>query len=211
VTFTPAARPAPPARPKWLTLAAAGVIVIAVFAILGGLSSLGGLVFSRFHPFASMAGSAPELAKMVALQQKLMSGPAPAASLVVGIAGMAVGAWAIHAATGVLGSKPAARMAFRRAVALLGAIELAHLALGVWLQIEAYQLFGSFADTMFGRGPTTASPNDFAGTVQTVMQGFVIFGVVFAVGLGLLKLGFLAWSYRHASTRDVVAYLDRQT
>jgi hypothetical protein len=186
-----------------------GVIVVSAFAVLGSLSVLGGLAFSRFHPFAGMAGTSPEMAKMIALQKTLMSGPAPAASLVVGIAQMIVGAWAIYATVRVLGAKPAARVAFRRAVALLGAIEVASLVLAVWTQVEAYRTFGDFIDTIFGRGPTIASANDLEKMVQTIMQVAVIVGIIFALGFGLLKLGFLVWSYRYASTREVVAHLDR--
>ncbi len=205
MTFTPAAQATTPTRPKWLTLAAVGVIVVSAFAILGGLSAIGGFILGRHHPFAGMPGAPPEVAKMIELQQKMMSGPAPALTLTAGIVGIAVGAWALYSAVRVLGAKPGARATFRRAVVALAAVEVVGLVLGVWMQIKSYEMFGEIGEAFFSSAP---APHGMDKMMKTFMQGGVLVGMVFAVGYGVLKIGFLAWSHWYAGSREVAAHLE---
>jgi hypothetical protein len=207
VTFTPPVPVTTPARPKWLSAAAIGVIIVAGFGVLAGLMAPVAVAITRHHPFASVPGAPPEMTKMLELQQKMMSGPAATLSVVVHVIGIAVGAWAIHAAIRVLGAKAGARPTFRRAVAALGAIELSGLVLGVWMQIRNYAILGELTDALSARFP--AGTPGFDATMRGVMQGSALVGVVFAVGYGLLKLVFLAWSYHYTSSREVVVHLDR--
>lgn len=154
-----------------------------------------------------MPGVTPEMTKMIDLQQKAMSGPMPMLAMVVGVAGIAAGGWAARSAVRVLGAKPGARPAFRRSTAALAVIELTSLVLSVWLQIKTYAMLGELMDTFFGHLPTTGGGID--ETMKAIMQGGALIGLAVAIGYGLLKLGFLVWSFHYASSREVAAHLDR--
>jgi hypothetical protein len=197
-SFVPSDSPAKPARPKWLELSVAGVIGVAAFQVLGGLSTWLTFFMSRHHPLARMAGTAPEAARMLALQQRMMAGPAPLLTCVVGAAGVFAGAWGLYCAIRALSSKPGARMPFRRAVVGLLLVESVTFVTSVWLQMWTLEVFGEL----------TKEVSSVPGAMQA-MQGFAILSVVVMVGWEIAKVGALGWAHRYTGTRDVVDYLDR--
>ena len=205
MTFTPGAPTTTSTRPKWLSHSAIGVIIIAGLGILVGIMAPITVLLSRHHPLAGMPGATSEMTQMIEFQQKMMSGPAPKISTLVGLVAIAVGAWAIHSALGVYRTKAGARPSFRRAVVALGVVELASVVVGVWMQIANIEMLGEFAEKIYARTHGTHMVESMKG----MMQGSALVGLAFAIAWGLLKLAFLAWSYFYAASREVVAHLDR--
>ena len=205
MTFTP--REPPPATnpPKWLGLAAIGVIAIAAFLILAGLMTPLSLAFVGRHPFASLSGTAPHVAKMIDLQERMMAFPAPQVSLVVGVAGLAVGIWALTRAVGVLSRKPGVLASFRRSIVALVAVESVSAVVGLWLQTRNAELVAEFAEAV---APPGAGVETMMGTL---MQAGMLVGLVFSVAWGAAKIVFLAWAHRYTGAPSVVDHLDRPT
>ena len=208
MTFVPHVPLPPPERPKWLSVCAAGVLAVAALAILGGLSAPIAILMSRHHPFAGMPGATPELSRIIAVQQQVMSGPAALLALVVGVVGLPVGVWALHSAIRVLSGTPGARVPFRRSVTMLVVIENASLLAGVWLQSHNREILDEFAKA-FSLAAPGAVPPGVEATLKTFVQGLGLVGVVMLVAWGLIKLAVLVWAHRYTGTREVVDYLER--
>jgi hypothetical protein len=181
-------------------------MIVAGLGILVGIMAPVTILLSRHHPLAGMPGAPREMTEMIEFQQKMMSGPAPKISTVVGLVAIAVGAWAIHSALGVYRTKAGVLPSFRRAVAALGVVELASVVVGVWMQIVNIEMLGEFAEKFYSRSHGTPMGVE---SMKGMMQGSALVGVLFAIGWGILKLAFLAWSYVYAASREVVAHLDR--
>jgi len=206
VAFVPNVQAEVSLRPKWLSLSVGGVVAVAAFAVLAGLSAPMGLLFSRFHPLAGMP-MPPETAKIIALQQQMFAGPAGIGSLVVGIAGLLAGAWCAYTAIRVLSQKPGARVPFRRSVIALVVTENASLLAAIWLQAASFEMFEEFAKAF--AAPAGSAPSGFESMMRTFMQGAALVSIVVAVGWGVVKLAVLVWTYRYTGTKEVVEYLER--
>jgi len=208
VTFVPLVPAPTPERPKWLSVCAAGVLAVAALAILGGLSAPIAILMTRHHPFAGMPGATPELSRMIALQQQMLSGPAALLALVVGAVGLPVGAWALYSAIRVLSATPGARVPFRRSVTVLVVTENASLLAGVWLQSRNREILDEFAKA-FSLSAPGAIPPGVEETMRMFVQGVGLVGIVMMVAWGIGKLAVLFWAHRYTGTREVVDYLDR--
>ena len=158
MTFTAPTQTATPPRPKWLAPCAVGGIVISAFGILSGFAALLASVLSRHHPFASIPGQPPEMAKMIALQQKMMEGPAPLFTLIVGVCGLLVGGWALFHSIRLLSGRPHARVPFRRSLVALGVTEGVGLGFGMWQQLHNFELMGELWEVT--TGPAPGAPGD---------------------------------------------------
>jgi hypothetical protein len=208
MTFTP---PTPgagtPTKPKWLTLSAVAVIVVAAFGILAGLSAPLGVFMSRHHPFSSMSSSTPEMARMVALQQKLMESPVGEISIVAGLASLLAGGWALYCAARWLSEKPGAREPFRKAIVPLIATECVSGVVGFWLQMRNVEFLREYT-AMFTSTP--GMPRGFGTMMTTVMQGSVVVGLLVGAAWGIAKMVALVWAHRYAGKPEVVAHFERR-
>jgi hypothetical protein len=189
-------------RPKWLTAAAIGVIVISVFSILSGLMAPISVAFLLFNPFASMPGVPPDLANSFATHQKALGVAALGVQSVAGVAGLVTGIWASTTSVRVLSRKPDVRVAFRRSTLALALTESANVTVGVWLQV-------AMGDVMRAAALPAGAPHGVETTMQTFVQVFTLLGIVVAVGWGVIKVVFLAWAHRYAGAPNVVAFLDQ--
>lgn len=204
MTFTPQVPiTLPPLRPKWLSLATVGVIVVAVFSIMTGLVTPISVGFLLYNPFANMPGMPPELGNLFALQQKALGGPALVGQVVVGLVGLATGLWATVSSVRLLSGKSEARLPFRRATLALALAESASVTLGVWLQ----NAMGEFMRAM--AFPSGGVAHGVEEMMQTFVQAMVLVSIVAGVGWGVMKIAFLAWAHRYAGIPSVVAYFDR--
>lgn len=203
MAFTPGVPAAPSTlRPKWLTAAAIGVIVISVFSILSGLMAPISVAFLLFNPFASMPGVPPDLANSFATHQKALGVAALGVQSVAGVAGLVTGIWASTTSVRVLSRKPDVRVAFRRSTLALALTESANVTVGVWLQV-------AMGDVMRAAALPAGAPHGVETTMQTFVQVFTLLGIVVAVGWGVIKVVFLAWAHRYAGAPNVVAFLDQ--
>ena len=205
MSFTPREPWPPTTPPKWLGLAAVGVVVIAVFLIMAGLTTPLSLAFVGHNPFASLPG-VPHLAKLFEWQEKMMAFPAPQISLVVGFTGLAVGIWALTRAVAVLSRKPGARTPFRRAIVALAAVESVSSVVSIWLQSRSGELSRELAEAV---APPGGSSPAFETMMGTFLQAGMLVGLVFSVAWGAAKIAFLAWAHRYTGAPSVVDHLDR--
>jgi hypothetical protein len=206
VSFIPREPPPPAKPPKWLALAAVGVIAIAVLLIVTGLTAPLSIAFFGRHPLASLSSTAPHVANMIEWQEKMMAFPAPQVSFVVGVAGLAVGIWALTRAVGVLSRKPGVRAPFRRSIAALVAVESVSTVVSIWLQSRNTELAGELAEAMAPPGAGSPAIETMMGTL---LQAGMLLGVVFSVAWGAAKIAFLAWAHRYTGTASVANHLDR--
>ena len=208
MSFTPhVPAPATELRPKWLGLAAVGVLVISVFLIVAGLTTPLSIVFVAKNPFASLPGMSPEMAKVFAAQQKMMAFPAGPVSLIVGTAGLAAGGWGLISAIRVLSRKPDARTPFRRSALVLTLAESASIVVSVWLQTRNAKVMGEVAKAMVP--PGASSPHPFETMMTPFLQASALLGIAFTLVWGAAKIVFLAWAHRYAGTPSVIDHLDR--
>jgi hypothetical protein len=208
VSFTPhVPAPATEARPKWLGLAAVGVVVISVFLIVAGLTTPLSIVFVARNPFASLPGMSPEMAKVFAAQQKMMAFPAGPVSLLVGSAGLAAGVWGLVSAIKVLSRRSEARTPFRRSILALMLAESVSIVVSVWLQTRNAELMGEFAKAMVP--PGGSSPHPFETLMTRFLHAGAVLGIVLTLAWGAVKIAFLAWAHRYAGTPSVIDHLDR--
>ena len=208
MTFVPHVPSPTPEKPKWLSVCSAGVLAVAALSVVGGLSTAMGILMGRLHAFAGMPGAAPELARIVALQQQMLSGPAFLLASVVGAAGIPVGAWALYTSMRLSSAKPDSRVPFRRSVTVLVVTENASLLAGVWLQSHNREIFNELAKAVTLVAPGAFSPGGEA-TLRMFVQGVGLAGIVMMVAWGIIKLAVLFWAHRYAGTRAVIDYLDR--
>jgi hypothetical protein len=208
VSFTPhVPSPTTTAEPKWLGLAAVGVVIISVFLIVAGVMTPLSIVFVAKNPFASLPGMTPEMAKVFAAQQKMMAFPAGPVSLIVGTAGLAAGVWGLTAAIKVLSRRPNARTPFRRSTLVLTLAESTSIVVNVWLQTRNAEFMGEFAKAMVP--PGASSPHPFETMMTHFLQAGALLGIAFTLAWGAAKIVFLAWAHRYAGTPSVIDHLDR--
>jgi hypothetical protein len=183
-------------------------MIVAGLDILSGLAAPIGLFIGRYQPFAALPGAPPEMAKIIELQQRMLSGPAPGMTLFVAALGVGAGGFAIYSGTRVLSAKPGARIPFRQAIWFVAMATVAGAASGLWLQMRNIELVEETMQAMSAHHGA-ASPV-FDATMKGFMHGGALVGVAMAVGLELVKLAVLAWGHHVAGTKEASDYLDER-